>query len=49
MTEAEDNAEWVAGGRKYSLLDNDALARYFTAISRLTGEKRQMVVLAFEN
>jgi len=48
MTEAEDNAAWVANGRKYSPLDAEALARYFRAIAKLEGAKRKRVVLAFE-
>ena len=48
MTEKEDNDRWIESGRKYSALDNEAMARYFRTIAKLDGARRKRVVLAFE-
>lgn len=48
MTDEEDNASWVAHGRRYSVLDNEALSRYFTTLSKLSTEDQARVKEAMD-
>jgi hypothetical protein len=41
--EREDQEGWARSGRRYSPLDNEALSRYFTHLSKQTAPERQRV------